>query len=180
MTKSQRKIMTICMGALLVLLVLLREDDGALCLAAEASLRVGGVEETDSVFKPVLGMSVENKSFGLQMYVWGTFSGVIKNRSVVMAAYAHHEPFKHFPVVARVGGSVVYEDISLNYDTDQSIEIDLSAGLLLGLDVPLYHSSQWSVDLFWDSVLIYLGQGLIALGIIDRKAMLGISLTYKY
>ena len=150
--------------------------------AAVVSTQVGLIEETDGIFKPVIGLSLDRGRQGGQLSLWGQrlAPAGITEMNMVAAMYYRFQPFRISALTSRIGGSLSYEYMSLDLNNRQSAESDLSLAMLFGFHLAVYQFSELEFGLFWDSYVIYLDLPLLLNGVLDRKTALGLSLSYEW
>lgn len=151
--------------------------------ALELNSRLSGVEETDDILKPSVGFEVSAKS-GLSsaLTYWGRDFGPVSERRYLLTVFYKFQPLKSKLIRASLGGSVLNEITSINYDSPYdhlSVEdVEYNLGGLFGVYFRFFEGASYLFEGHWESSIFPAGQAGMLL-VTGRKQTIGLSFGVK-
>lgn len=149
----------------------------------ELSTKLSGVEETDDVLKPSVGIELKlGSSFGAGYSYWGRSFGPVTESRALYSAYYIFKPFSTKIVSAAVGGSVLNEITELSYQPGYEAynvkDEEFNAGMFAGIFFRIAEGKTFYFDAHWESSIFPAGTSGILL-VTGRKQVLGLNLGVK-
>ncbi|MCY4380135.1 MAG: hypothetical protein OXC40_00995 [Proteobacteria bacterium] len=150
--------------------------------AKEVWLKLSMIEESDAVYKHSFGAGYHHQNlFGIGTMFWGRSYATVYEYRSLNYAYWLVKPYSRFPVMAKVGISFLAEYTKLVRNRASPVHENIFApGLLLGLNIPVWHQDEITLGVFWDSHLFPVSEILSFLGVYGRKMTGGFTLSYSF